>query len=781
MKTLSLSLLALVFPFILAAEMPSLETLGQRRYVIQNGGYYTDDRTWRAEGGSGIWDWDVDSGALTRVRPLATQLMIGPYMDATIAALEDRYVVHHTSTLEFDAATNRFLRRYDSLAPEHGSWVLRGAAVTETAARRHGLAPGYYGTVRCPSYDPGPSCGGEFPGAGFVASYQHNESALVPFLFHRPLEPADTRLRLAKVFGPDLGRPFLSFDPKRGRFWFQSTQWKAPTTVLNAIVRLGYLPVENGLIQDPVIVETWEGSTSQVPGGIVYDPSTDSLLGGWSPHGWLTRRPADLSGSPEPLPAGLRAFASLSGEVPVTYEQVVPAIGNGPGANGTYWQSDVWFFNPSNVAMTFTARRVSDPRVALTFKLPPRGSMELVDALAKMGGGPAVNSGDGINTDALVIESPYRWGAQLTVYSRTYTKDLQGRGTYGQSVPAVPSRYGYANNGTFVLDRRQPGQYRHNLGVVNDGPSSLAVKISTYGHEETLHVPPATVANMSLDTIPWEAHPFGATLVSVETERPVPVWLAMIDNKTGDGSFVPFSNFALEGALDATIAIPQIASVPGAHGTRWRSDLYGELSDNVAVEFTQTSAFLRTIFYPADPASCDGQPVVRSRVPSTRWLFPDIAKQIEGCSDDQLRGALELHTGAWTSAYSRTYTTREDGGTLGDILPQYPMGGWPVQHFSGLRVSEAFRVNLGFYNGLDYPVLQRLLLFDTEGEEVARREITLAPRQSLQAPLGDLLGGLPKGLYGLTVIPLDAPGRPGRSWAYVSVIDNATGDPTNLW
>ncbi|HEY0304897.1 MAG TPA: hypothetical protein VGC44_07980, partial [Longimicrobiales bacterium] len=123
MKTLSLSLLALVFPFILAAEMPSLETLGQRRYVIQNGGYYTDDRTWRAEGGSGIWDWDVDSGALTRVRPLATQLMIGPYMDATIAALEDRYVVHHTSTLEFDAATNRFLRRYDSLAPEHGSWV----------------------------------------------------------------------------------------------------------------------------------------------------------------------------------------------------------------------------------------------------------------------------------------------------------------------------------------------------------------------------------------------------------------------------------------------------------------------------------------------------------------------------------------------------------------------------------------------------------------------------------------------------------------------------------
>jgi hypothetical protein len=783
MKTLSLLLFALSFPVALRAEMPSLEALGQRRYVVRNGGYYAypDDRTWRAEGGSGIWDWDMETGQLTRVRPLATQLMIGPYMDASIAALEDRYVVHHTSTLEFDAATNRFLRRYDSLAAEHGTWVFNGSAVTETAGRRHGLAPGYYGSVRCPSYDPGPSCGGEFPGAGFVASYHHNEAALNPFLFHRGMDPGDHQLRIAKIFGPAFPRPSISFDSKRGRFWFQSYEWTAPTTVLNAIVRFGYLPVENGLIQDPVIVETWEGITTHLSTGFMYDPSTDSLLGVWSPQGWATRRPADLSRAPEPLPAGIRPFAALSGEVPTIHEQVVPAIGNGPGANGTYWRSDVWFFNPSNVAMTFTARRVSDPRVVLTFELPPRGSMDLVDVLAKAGGGPTANGGDGITTDALVVESPYRWGEQLTVYSRTYTSDQQGSGTYGQSVPAVPSRYGYANNGTFVLDRRQPGQYRHNLGVVNDGQSSLAVKISAYGREETLLVPPATVANMTLDNIPWNNHPLGSMLVAVETGRPVPIWLAMIDNKTGDGTFVPFSTFALEGALDATIAIPQIASVPGAHGTRWRSDLYGELSDNVAVEFTQTSAFLRTIFYPADPASCDGQPVVRSRVPSTRWLFPDIANQMEGCSDNHVRGALELHTGAWTSAYSRTYTTREDGGTLGDILPQYPMGGWPVQHFSGLRVSDAFRVNLGLYNGLDYPVVHRLLLFDAAGEEIARREITLAARQSLQAPLGDFLGALPKGLYGLTVLPLDAPARPGRSWAYVSIIDNATGDPTNLW
>ena len=770
-------LVLLSIPLPLAAEMPSLESLAQRRYVIRNGGYYTNDRTWRAEGGSGIWDWNFETGELTRIRPLGTQLMIGSYTDATIVGLEDRYVVHHYSTLEFDAATNRFLRRYDGLAPEHGQWVLRGTAVTETASKKHGLAAGYYGSVGCPGYDPGPSCVGEFPGVGLPVTYQ-SQAILAPFLFHRPLEPADGQLRLAKFFGPSL-RPAVSFDPKRGRFWFQSVEWKTPPAVTNVIVRLGYLPVENGLIQDPVVLDTWEASVAYPPRGIVYDPSTDSLVGAPSPDGDPTRRPADLSRGPEPLPSGFAPFATLSGETPASYEQVVPAVGKGPGAHGTSWRSDVWFFNPSSTSITFTVRRVSRPGVSTSFELPAHGSMELIDVLAGLGGGPESDGGDGINTDGLVIESPYRWGEQLTVYSRTYTSDPQGEGTYGQSVPAVPSRYGYANNGSFVLDRREPGQYRHNLGVVNDAATPLIVSIMSGGHAETVSIAPHTVANLNLETLPsiW---PCTVCSADVETERPVPVWLSMIDNKTGDGTFVPFSNFALEGALDAAMAIPQIASISGAHGTRWRSDLYGEM--NVpAFEFTPSSASLLTNFYPADPAFCGGLRSIAQKVPITNSLVPDIAQLVGPCSAGQVRGALELHTGSWTAAYSRTYTTREDGGTLGDILPLYPFGGWPVQHFSGIRIRDGFRINLGLYNGLDHDVVHRLIVYAADGTEVTRRDLTLAPRQSLQSLLSDFIGPVSNGLYGLTVLPLDQPDRPGRSWAYVSIIDNATGDPTNLW
>jgi hypothetical protein len=45
------------------------------------------------------------------------------------------------------------------------------------------------------------------------------------------------------------------------------------------------------------------------------------------------------------------------------------------------------------------------------------------------------------------------------------------------------------------------------------------------------------------------------------------------------------------------------------------------------------------------------------------------------------------------------------------------------------------------------------------------------------------VGAIPAGTYGMTVLPLDDPenGVKGRSWAWVSLVDNVTGDPTNWW
>ena len=123
---------------------------------------------------------------------------------------------------------------------------------------------------------------------------------------------------------------------------------------------------------------------------------------------------------------------------------------------------------------------------------------------------------------------------------------------------------------------------------------------------------------------------------------------------------------------------------------------------------------------------------------------------------------------------SRTYTTREDGGTYGDILPLYPPRGWPERHFSGVRVNEQFRVNVGLYNGTDAPATQRLELYRADGSLAGTKEVLLAPYESRQTPLGELFN-VENGLYGLSVH------SDSGVWPWVSIVDNRTGDPTNLW
>jgi len=102
-----------------------------------------------------------------------------------------------------------------------------------------------------------------------------------------------------------------------------------------------------------------------------------------------------------------------------------------------------------------------------------------------------------------------------------------------------------------------------------------------------------------------------------------------------------------------------------------------------------------------------------------------------------------------------------------------------VQHFSGIDVGSRFRINVGLYNGSNVTTTNRLSLYNASGTLVAQRDVDLASHASLQAPLASLMNiaNLPAGIYGLSVIP----NGDGRSWAYVSLVDNISGDPTNFW
>jgi hypothetical protein len=390
---------------------------------------------------------------------------------------------------------------------------------------------------------------------------------------------------------------------------------------------------------------------------------------------------------------------------------------------------------------------------------------------------------------------------------------MQG-GTVGHGVPAVPGRVGYSNHLTtaslppvsyagqpaLMLLDDSPGRFRHDLGVVNTGDDPLVMTLwwgmeTTPGSLSGNAWPPPENAR-SVTTPPHSVRVFGIeelfpavirenfpAKLGVTGERPAPIWLSMVDNLTNDATFVPFSVFSMKGDAETALAIPVIADVPGERGSRWRSDLYADqyaFAGGVGVFHPSAPGTGRTLRADTAGIHQNGSDA------SSAWIVRDVVKRF--VPEGGVRGAVEYHVGSWMAGYVRNYTTRPDGGTYGDILPLYPPHGWPVQHFAGIELSSRFRVNLGLFNGdKNHAIVHRLSLYAADGTLVAQRELTLAPWENLNERLEKLLGlaigGLPEGTYGLTVLPLDdaANGVEGRSWAFVSLVDNVTNDPTHWW
>jgi len=247
------------------------------------------------------------------------------------------------------------------------------------------------------------------------------------------------------------------------------------------------------------------------------------------------------------------------------------------------------------------------------------------------------------------------------------------------------------------------------------------------------------------------------------------VWLSMVDNITGDASFVPFSLYAIDAPAGSMLTIPAVAHTPGGGNTQWQTDVYTAQQTDSTFHGTCTSQ--------ARLQASAGARVTDAFPWTSFWYtqFNDVARQF--CDGDDIRGALDLRSGSWTSAWARIYTTAANGGTFGEMMPPFPPRGWPVRHFAGIEVRGETRVNVGLYNGFDAPATIELRLYTASGTLAATRQITLIARESNQQPLRALFGELADGIYALSVMPLDAAG----CWPYVSTVDNTTGDPTNWW
>jgi hypothetical protein len=778
-----LAVIALVlFASVSFADQPSRESATQSLYVLRAYGTYSYPNT-----ASGIFRYDPATKTYTPFVPFPNGAGYRVPGSVHLGATADRVIAQGWQFYEFDLTTGRLLRRYESSDAAIKTWSFHGVVVTEEQARTLGIAAGTYGFPFCPYFQTCDPCSGSdtCPALQFLG---YLAPTVFPYsvLLRRSLDPADPTLTAAKVIAPEstiypttvnVPHAASALDMTHRQF----LTWAPVGTAMER--QWATLPVIGGTIGDPTPVSVGTPSGIDDVLGLTFSETAQSLFDVVADRFYriqFLKQAANNLTTSSVLEAvdssSLHTDATTA--IPVTlpdrYVQMIPAVGELHGLNGTFWRSDLWLYNPADSDVDVTIRRVTKPEQLSVQHLAAHGSVAMRNVLNMMGGGSA---GDGVTLDALVIDAPYHWGAQLSAYSRTFTEASDG-GTYGQAIPAVPTTTGYSTHpqldyyspdytsSLFVIDQRQPGRFRHNLGVVNDGAKSLEMRLA-YSYLQTgksVSVAPHSVALINIESLFAGNVP---SSINISASRAAPVWMSVVDNISQDATFVPFELFPLASDSSTEMAIPAVAATAGANGTSWRTDLFGVLPT------VDDGTKIVTAMHFDAAAGCKEN---RGLIANT-YIFSDVVRQFGPCGIGL--GALRVSGSTWMAAYSRTYTTRPDGGTFGDMLPFYPSGGWPLQHFSGIEIGARFRINVGLYNGQSTTTTNRLLLYDANGALVAQRDIDLASHASLQAPLASLMNvaSLPAGIYGLSVIP---PGD-GRSWAYVSLVDNISGDPTNLW
>ncbi len=219
--------------------------------------------------------------------------------------------------------------------------------------------------------------------------------------------------------------------------------------------------------------------------------------------------------------------------------------------------------------------------------------------------------------------------------------------------------------------------------------------------------------------------------------------------------------------------IPAVANAGGAQGTYWTTAL--------------------TVFNPVgSPRTVEAFYTPRGSDGTTNYLAADlelgarssatwenVVGTVFGTSG---AGSLEVR-GTDIIVSSRTSTPGLEGGSYGQGIP--PLAPYHIMRIDGAQMqwaggvvrSSAYRTNLGLCEVWGEDARLRVTLWGEDGLAVGTRTIDLPPFGNTEVnDLPHTLGGIDEMANGMVELEiLDGDGRVG---AYLSIVDNITGDPT---
>jgi len=453
----------------------------------------------------------------------------------------------------------------------------------------------------------------------------------------------------------------------------------------------------------------------------------------------------------------------------------VPSVAHAPGAGGSQWRTDLAVANRSGRTASVTYAFLpygSGTPVTRSRSLSHGASERFVDVLVSLFGFADTSTPKG----SVRIESTARVLATARTYNRTSS------GTYGQSYPALTAADGFTRGQTaYIGQLEKSASFRSNLGVQNLGSTDCSVTVTLHDSSGATLGSPLTQTVAGGRYFQWDdvfakagapAQPLAYATVEVQTSG-CRAWAygSVVDNATGDPTTVD----ALWGEPAGPYLVPSVAHAPGAAGSQWRTDL--------AVVNPGGAAQLTLTYTPMQGTAGSAVERSESLAAGATREWADLLVSLFGFPTTATpKGTVAAASPGPLYLFARTYN-QKTSGTFGQSYPSLRASDGLAHGQQGvvlqLAKSTEFRSNLGVQNlgGASCTVAVRL--HDPAGTPLGTTlNTSLEAGRFYQWDDVFARAGAPAQPLAYATVEVQTPGC--RAWAYGSVVDNATGDPTTV-
>jgi PKD repeat protein len=466
------------------------------------------------------------------------------------------------------------------------------------------------------------------------------------------------------------------------------------------------------------------------------------------------------------------ATCSRSGTITIGSESVfsawVPSVAHAGGAGGSQWRTNVAAANRNSTSASITLTYLpydGSASTQRTASLAPSATTEWADILSSLFG---LDTGKG--TVKVAADVP------LYVTSRTYNQASSG--TFGQGYPAVMEADVIPEGQVGVLPQlKNNADFRTNIGVQNIGSAGTNVEVKLFGpsgaqvgQTQSKTVSPglywqwdkifetAGAGNRDIAYATVQARTAGARIW---------VYASVVDNKTGDPTTVP----VLWGGGARALFVGSVAHAAGSGGSAWRT--------NVAVVNRSASPATLTVTYlPYTGATPKVKTATLAAGATHEWT--DILVSLFGLTDG--KGTVQISSTQPLFATSRTYN-QATSGTFGQSYPAlaetHAIAAGKIGVIPQLTNNSSFRTNLGVQNMGTATASVEVKLFASNGAQVGSA-ITLSPTAGHYVQQDKILDAAGAGTRALAYATVEVKTSGAKVWAYASVVDNNTGDPTTV-